>query len=50
MEHEVKVIPLGISAPGITPMKLRNWLKQIGIETQITELQKAVLLHIAKIL
>ena len=35
MEHEVKVITLGISALGITPMKLRNWLKQIGIETQI---------------
>ena len=35
---KVKVIPLVIGALGITLIKLRNWLKEIGIETQITEL------------
>ena len=35
---KVKVIPLVIGALGTTPIKLRNWLKEIGIETQITEL------------
>ena len=47
---KVKVIRLEIGAPGTTPIKLRNWLKEIGIETQITELQKTVLLHTARIL
>ena len=47
---KVKVIPLEIGALGTTPIKLRNWLKEIGIETQITELQKTVLLHTARIL
>ena len=37
---KVSVIPLVIGALGTTPIKLRNWLKKIGIETQITELQK----------
>ena len=50
MEHEVKVIPLVISALGPTPIKLRNWLKEISIEAQITELQKTVLLHTVRIL
>ena len=44
---KVKVIPLVIGALGTTPIKLRNWLKKIGIENQITELQKTVLLHTA---
>ena len=35
---KVKVIPLMIGALGTTPIKLRNWLKEIRIETQITEL------------
>ena len=30
-----------------TPIKLKNWLKEIGIETQIIKLQKTVLLHTA---
>ena len=47
---KVKVIPLEIGALGPTPIKLRNWLKEIGIETQITEMQKTVLLHAAQIL
>ena len=46
---KVKVIPLVIRALGTTPIKLRNWLKQIGIETQITESQKTVLPHTARI-
>ena len=44
---KVKVIPLVTGAVGTTPIKLRNRLKEIGIETQIAELQKTVLLHTA---
>ena len=47
---KVKVIPFEIGALGPTLIKLRNWLKEIGIETQITEMQKTVLLHAAQIL
>ena len=47
---KVKVIPLVIGVPGTTPIKLRNWLKEIFIETQIKELQKTVLPHTARIL
>ena len=35
---KVNVIPLVIGTLGIAPIKLRKWLKEIGIETQITEL------------
>ena len=44
---KAKVIQLVISALGTTPIKLRNCLKEIGIEIRITELQKTVLLNIA---
>ena len=47
---KVKVIPLVRGVPGTTPIKLRNWLKEIFIETQINELQKTVLPHTARIL
>ena len=47
---KVKVIPRVIGVPGTTPIKLRNWLKEIFIETQINELQKTVLPHTARIL
>ena len=47
---KVKVIPLVIGVPGTTPIKLRNLLKEIFIETQINELQKTVLPHTARIL
>ena len=43
----VNVIPLALGALRTTPIKLRNWLKEIDIETQITEVQKTVLLHTA---
>ena len=43
----VKFIPLALGALRTTPIKLRNWLKEIDIETQITEVQKTVLLHTA---
>ena len=43
----VKVIPLALGALRTTPIKLRNWSKEIDIETQITEVQKTVLLHTA---
>ena len=44
---KVKVLPLVIGALGATPIKLRNWLKEICIEAQITEWQKTILLHTA---
>ena len=47
---KVKVIPLVTGALATTPIKLRNWLNEIGIETQITELQKIALLHTPRIL
>ena len=39
-----------IGTLGTTLRKLRKWLKELGIETQTTELQKTVLLHTAQIL
>ena len=45
-----KVIALVIGALGTKFIKLRNWLKEIGIETQIIELQKTLLLHTPQIL
>ena len=47
---KVKAIPLVISAIGTTQKKSRNWLKEIGMETQVTEPQKTVLLNTAQIL
>ena len=47
---KVKVIPLVIGTLGTILRKLRKWLKELGIETQTTELQKTVLLHTAQIL
>ena len=48
---KVKVIPLVMGALGIILyIKSRNWLKEIGIETQTTEIQKTVLLHTSRIL
>ena len=46
---KIKVILLVIGAIGASPIKLRNWLKEIDIETEITELQETVLLHTARI-
>ena len=42
---KVKVIPLQIGAIGTTPIQLRNWLKEIGIGTQIIELQQTPPTH-----
>ena len=47
---KVKVIQSVIGSIGLTTIKLRNWLQKICIETQITKLQKTVLLHNARIL
>ena len=44
---KVKAISSVIGALGTTPIKLRNSLKEIIIETQITEFQKTVILHTA---
>ena len=49
-DKKVKVIPLVIDDLQTTPIKLRNWLKKIGIETQITEFLKTVILHTARII
>ena len=46
----VKVIPVIVGALGTTPSRLSKRLKEIGINTKIVELQKAVLLHSARIL
>ena len=46
----VRVIPIVIGALGTTPKDLHKRLKEIGIETKIVELQKAVILHSARIL
>ena len=46
----VTVIPIIIGALGTTPKKLKKRLEDIGIETRVTELQKTVILHSARIL
>ena len=46
----VKVIPVVVSALGITPKKLKQQLSDIGIETRIVELQKTTILYSARIL
>ena len=51
MEHESQSYTISDRCPrNKKQMKLRNWLNEIGIETQISELQKTVLLHTARIL
>ena len=47
---KVKVTPLVLGTLGTTPTKLRKWLREIGIETQISELEKTVHIHTAQIL
>ena len=42
---KVKDIPLLIGAIGTTLIQLRNWLKEIGIGTQIIELQQTPPTH-----
>ena len=49
-DMRVTVIPIVIGTLGTTPKKLKKRLKDIGIETKVTELQKAVILHSARIL
>ena len=44
------VIPIIIGALRTAPKKLKKRLEDIGIETQVTELQKTVILHSARIL
>ena len=46
----VTVIPIVIGTLGTTPKKLKKRLEDIGIETRVTELQKTVMLHSARIL
>ena len=46
----VTVIPIIIGALGTTLKKLEKGLEDIGIEIRVTELQKTVILHSARIL
>ena len=46
----VIVIPIVIGTLGTTPKKLKKRLEDIGIETRVTDLQKTVILHSARIL
>ena len=47
---KVTVVPLVVGALGTPAKALEKRLKTIGIETKITELQKAVLIHTSRIL
>ena len=46
----VTVISVVVGALGMTQDKLKQWLRDIGIETRIVELQKTTILHSARIL
>ena len=46
----VTVISVVVGALGMTRDKLKQWLRDIGIETRIVELQKTTILHSARIL
>ena len=47
---KVTVVPLVVGALGSSAKALKKRLKNIGIETKITELQKTVLIHTTRIL
>ena len=47
---KVTVVPLVVGALGSLAKALKKRLKNIGIETKITELQKTVLIHTTRIL
>ena len=47
---KVVAIPIVLGALGTTPKTLQKRMKDIGIETRTGELQKAVILHTARIL
>ena len=47
---KVTVVPLVVGALGSPAKALKKRLKNIGIETKITELQKTVLIHTTRIL
>ena len=47
---KVTVVPLVVGALGTHAKVLEKRLKNIGIETKITELQKTVLIHTCRIL
>ena len=48
-DMKVVVIPIVLGALGKTPKTLQKRMTDIGIETKIGELQKAVILHTARI-
>ena len=47
---KVTVVPLVVGALGTPAKALEKRLKTIGIETKITELQKAIMIHTSRIL
>ncbi len=47
---KVTVIPIVIGALGTAPKRMKKRWEDIGIETRVTELQKTVILHSARIL
>ena len=46
----MKIIPLVVGSLGATPKKFGNSLKQIGITVETAQVQKRVLLGMARIL
>ena len=47
---KVKIIPLVVGSLGVIPKQFGNRLKQIGITARTAQIQKAVLLGMARIL
>ena len=47
---KAKVIPIVLGALGIVTRSLSNYIKEIGVKTQIKLIQKSVLLGTARVL
>ena len=47
---KIMIIPIVLEALGTTPKILQKRMKDTGIETSISELQKTFILHTARIL
>ena len=50
MEKRAKVIPIVLGALGTVTRSLSNYIKEIGVKTQIKLIQKSVLLGTARVL
>ena len=49
-EVKTKVVPIVLGALGTVPLRLKGNLKDIGVDTSITLIQKSALLGSARIL